>query len=192
MKTSEVATLLKTSRYHVMRLADEGKLKVNVLPNGRYEYDNESVFQLVDKPIIRKNVIYIKVRNSANAEEVYNQRLKDIQDWCNENSIEIDSIYKDIHTPFHFEKNELLSLILDVTNNEIDTVYVWGKSTVMFSSYENLFSMFGTKIVCINPQYIEDELYRECEQILDFVKYKINEKNLKKLEEKLKIYSKDC
>ncbi|WP_188619061.1 MerR family transcriptional regulator, partial [Anoxybacteroides voinovskiense] len=46
MKAKEVLELLQLSRPTLTKYVKEGVIKVNILPNGRYDYDKDSVYKL--------------------------------------------------------------------------------------------------------------------------------------------------
>lgn len=48
MKSKEVLKLLQITRPTLTKYVREGTIKVKKLPNGRYEYDNESVYMYVN------------------------------------------------------------------------------------------------------------------------------------------------
>lgn len=46
MKSKEVLELLQITRPTLTKYVKEGLIKVNILPNGRYNYDKDSVYKL--------------------------------------------------------------------------------------------------------------------------------------------------
>ena len=44
MKAEDVLSLLRITRPTLMKYVKDGVIKVKTLPNGRYEYDEESVY----------------------------------------------------------------------------------------------------------------------------------------------------
>ena len=46
MKSKEVLELLQITRPTLTKYVKEGLIKVNILPNGRYDYDKDSVYKL--------------------------------------------------------------------------------------------------------------------------------------------------
>lgn len=57
MKVAEVLNLLRISRPTLTNYIKQGYLKVAALPNGRYDHDDKSVYQFMNKDIPRKNII---------------------------------------------------------------------------------------------------------------------------------------
>lgn len=58
MKANEVLKLLRITRPTLTKYVKEGLIKVEKLPNGRYEYDSESVYSFLNKDMKRKTYIY--------------------------------------------------------------------------------------------------------------------------------------
>ena len=61
MKAKQVIKLLGITRPTLTKYIKLGKLKVTPLPNNFYDYDEESVYTLLNKGITRKSVIYCRV-----------------------------------------------------------------------------------------------------------------------------------
>ena len=54
MKAYEVLNLLRISRPTLTKYVKEGIIKTTTLPNGRYDYDADSVYHLLNKDVKRK------------------------------------------------------------------------------------------------------------------------------------------
>ena len=61
MKANEVLNLLRITRPTLTKYVKEGIIKVDKLPNGRYEYDSNSVYSFLNKDVKRKTYIYARV-----------------------------------------------------------------------------------------------------------------------------------
>ena len=59
MKTNEVLKLLRITRPALTKYVKEGLIKVEKMPNGRYEYDSETVYAFLNKDIKRKNFLLL-------------------------------------------------------------------------------------------------------------------------------------
>ncbi len=53
-KSKEVLELLQITRSTLTKYVKEGIIKIEVLPNGGYDYDKESVYKLFNKGVDRK------------------------------------------------------------------------------------------------------------------------------------------
>jgi len=65
VKAAEVLKLLRISRPTLCNYLKEGKVKGTPQPNGYYDYEEESVFNLLNKDIPRDNVIYARVETET-------------------------------------------------------------------------------------------------------------------------------
>ena len=61
MKSNKVLKLLNITRPTLSHYVKIGKLKATMQPNGFYDYDEESVYKIINKDIERKNAIYARV-----------------------------------------------------------------------------------------------------------------------------------
>ncbi len=62
MKTGDILRLLRISRPTLYRYKEQGILEAFKLPHGCYDFDEKTVYSLLNKDIPRKN--YIVKRNS--------------------------------------------------------------------------------------------------------------------------------
>lgn len=190
MNSREVLNILKVSRPTLKKYVDEGKIKATILSSGYWDYDRDSVFEFIGQSNNRKNVIYARSYDWDNEQSRLNKRIEQTQSWCNEQGIKIDEVYKDVAHSINLSRKGLANLTKAVYNNEIDTIYVLSRGMIgefAFDFVQNLFAQHKTKIVCINPQSIDSEVYKEAKDFIDSLKDKISEKNLKKLQEKADI-----
>lgn len=201
MKCSDVLKILKVTRQTLCHYVKEGKIKVNKLASGRYDYDKESVFKFLNKENERKNVIYGRVSTSKQNIDLENQ-INDLKKFCINSSVVIHDIYKDIGSGMNFDRKEFNRLLDDVVSGEISTVYITYKdrlSRISFNMFKNLFSKFGTNIIVINEvddtQTLENEVIKEIIDLIHCFSMKVyskrRKKNLKKIEDIIKNV-KDC
>ncbi len=103
MKPKEVMEVLRISRSTLRRLRKEGKIKWIMLPNRRYEYDEESIYKYLlesmGKPPQRKTVIYARVSTQKQKQDLINQ-IEFAKNFCIAKGWRIDGIYKDMTKNF--------------------------------------------------------------------------------------------
>lgn len=73
MKANEVLKLLRITRPTLTKYVKDNLIKVEKLPNGRYEYDSESVYSFLNKDIKRKTYIYAGVSTAKQKSDLNNQ-----------------------------------------------------------------------------------------------------------------------
>lgn len=169
MKSKEVLNLLKISRVTLMNYVKSGKIKVTRLDNGYYDYDDKSVFSILKKDV-RTNVLYCRV-STPKQKKYLTTQVDSLISYCSNNNINYSKIYKEISSGTDLDRSELSSLIDDVINYKINTIYITHKdrlTRLSFKTLEQLFLKFGTKIVPVldSPQDYESDLFDDLLNIL--------------------------
>ena len=197
MKSYKVLKLLNITRPTLSRYVKEKIIKYKVKPNGFYDYDEESVYKILNKSIERKNVIYTRVSTQKQKTDLENQK-KIVEKYCIENGIKISDIYSDIGSGINFDRKEFQRLLDDVVNHKISKIYITYKdrlSRVSFDMFKNLFSNFNCEIVVLNDiedaQTIEKEIFNEIISLIHCFAMRVyssrRKKKLKCVEDDLKI-----
>ena len=197
MKSNKVLKLLNITRPTLSRYVKEKIVKYKVQPNGFYDYDEESVYKILNKSTERKNVIYTRVSTQKQRPDLENQK-KIVEKYCIENGIKISDIYSDIGSGINFDRKEFQRLLDDVVNHKISKIYITYKdrlSRVSFDMFKNLFSNFNCEIVVLNDiedaQTIEKEIFNEIISLIHCFSMKVyssrRKKKLKCVEDDLKI-----
>ena len=181
MKAKKVIELLQISRPTLTSYIKSGKIKGNLLLNGQYDYDENSVYEYLHLPnpnIDRVNIIYSRVSTHKQKNDLANQVLQLI-DYCNKENIHYDKVYQEIASGIDFDRTEFSKLINDVFNKKINNIYITYKdrlSRLSFITIENIFKQFGTNIIVINANEnnnIEDDLFEELINIIHLFSTKI-------------------
>lgn len=117
MKANEVLNLLRITRQTLTKYVKEGIIKTERLPNGRYEYDAESVYAFLNKDVKRKTYIYARVSTSKQKNDLKNQ-VELLKQFCFTNGYMVSGVYTDIASGISFEKldsqeifEEIISLL---------------------------------------------------------------------------------
>ena len=197
MKSNKVLKLLNITRPTLSRYVKEKIVKYKVQPNGSYDYDEESVYKILNKSIERKNVIYTRVSTQKQKPDLENQK-KIVEKYCIKNGIKISDIYSDIGSGINFDRKEFQRLVDDVVNHKISKIYITYKdrlSRVSFDMFKNLFSNFNCEIVVLNDiedaQTTEKEIFNEIISLIHCFAMKVyssrRKKKLKCVEDDLKI-----
>jgi len=171
MKAAEVLNLLRISRPTLTNYVKQGYLKVATLPNGRYDYNDKSVYRFMNKDIPRKNVIYARVSTRKQKKDLENQ-IWLLNRYCFQNGIIINGIYEDIASGMNLDRKNLLPLIKEIMNYKINSVIISHKdrlSRIGFKLFQHLFREFGTELVVINELEsvsTEQEIFQEIISLL--------------------------
>lgn len=196
MLSKEVLRLLNVTRPTLTKYVKEGTIKVTTLTNGRYDYDEESVYKFLNKDMKRKTYIYARVSTSNQRKDLENQ-VEMLKQFCFSNGYTIDGIYKDIASGISFEKrSDFFSMLDDIISGKVCRVVISYKdrlSRVGFELFYHLFLRFNCDIVVMSEisstELDSQEIFEEIISLLHCYSMKLYSKRLadnikKALEEK--------
>jgi len=153
MKANEVLKLLRITRPTLTKYVKEGLIKVEKLPNGRYEYDSESVYSFLNKDMKRKTYIYARVSTLKQKPDLDNQ-IELLKQFCFSNGYTISGIYSDIASGISFEKrNDFFKMLDDIIDNKVERVVITYKdrlSRIGFDLFYRLFQKYNCEIVIMS------------------------------------------
>lgn len=153
MKANEVLKLLRITRPTLTKYVKEGLVKVEKLPNGRYEYDSESVYSFLNKDMKRKTYIYARVSTSKQKPDLNNQ-IELLKQFCFTKGYTISGIYSDIASGISFEKrNDFFKMLDDIIDNKVERVVITYKdrlSRIGFDLFYHLFQKYNCEIVIMS------------------------------------------
>lgn len=153
MKANEVLKLLRITRPTLTKYVKEGLVKVEKLPNGRYEYDSESVYSFLNKDMKRKTYIYARVSTSKQKPDL-NIQIELLKQFCFTNGYTISGIYSDIASGISFEKrNDFFKMLDDIIDNKVERVVITYKdrlSRIGFDLFYHLFQKYNCEIVIMS------------------------------------------
>lgn len=153
MKANEVLKLLRITRPTLTKYVKQGLVKVEKLPNGRYEYDSESVYSFLNKDMKRKTYIYARVSTSKQKPDLNNQ-IELLKQFCFTNGYTISGIYSDIASGISFEKrNDFFKMLDDIIDNKVERVVITYKdrlSRIGFDLFYHLFQKYNCEIVIMS------------------------------------------
>ena len=95
MKAKEVLNLLRITRQTLTNYVKNGIIKVEILKNGRYDYDNQSVYSFLNKNIQRNTYIYARVSTNKQKKDLENQ-IEILKQFCFKNGYIISGVFSDI------------------------------------------------------------------------------------------------
>ena len=167
MKCKEVLKLLKVTRPTLTRYVQTGKIKVKENVNGFYDYNDADVYALAYKEYDRHNVIYGRVSSHNQKKDLQNQ-LDVLRTFCNSNGIVINNEYSDICSGLSLDRKGFQSMLDEIVDGKIQTVFVTYKdrlTRLSFDVFKSLFEKYGCKIVVLNEiddqRQIEKEIFEE-------------------------------
>lgn len=183
MKSKEVLELLQITRPTLTKYVKEGWIRVNVLPNGRYDYVDEDVYKLFNKGVERKTYIYARVSTPKQKKDLENQ-IQLLKQFCFSNGYVISKVFSDIASGISFEKRkEFFKMLDDVLAGKVERVVITYKdrlSRVGFELFNHLFKKYNCEIVVMsevgNEKLDSQEIFEEIVSLLHCYSMKLYSK----------------
>ena len=197
MKSKEVLELLQITRPTLTKYVKEGLIKVNILPNGRYDYDKDSVYKLFNKGVERKTYIYARVSTPKQKADLENQ-IQMLKQFCFSNGYCISRVFSDIASGISFEKRkDFFKMLDDVIAGKVERIVITYKdrlSRVGFELFYHLFKKYNCEIIVMSEVGSEkldsEEIFEEIISLLHCYSMKLYSKRrgqkIKKILEDLK------
>ena len=191
MKARDVMRILKISRPSLTKYVHNGKLKVTIGANGRYDYDDKSVYKILNRNVERKSVIYARVSTQKQKADLDNQ-ITNLSAFCMSKGFIVSNIYSDIASGINFQKRKEFFLMLDeIIEGKIERVIISYKdrlSRVGFELFSHLFEQYHCEIIVANEVGNEkldsEDIFEEIVSLLHCYSMKMYSKrriiNLKK------------
>lgn len=183
MKSCEVLRLLRISRPTLSKYVKDGIIKVVELPNGRYDYDADSVYAILNRGVPRKTYIYARVSTQKQKNDLSNQ-IDRLEQFCAANGYTISGVYSDIASGISFDKRtSFFDLLDEVMDNKVERVIITYKdrlSRVGFDLFFHLFKKYNCEIVVMNDAGSEkldsQEIFEEIVSLLHCYSMKLYSK----------------
>ena len=159
MKSAKVLKTLKVTRQTLTKYVKNGEIRVETQPNGMYIYNDDDVYRKAGIPAERTNAVYARVSTAKQKKDLDNQ-VQSIIQYCNNNGIKIDKVFKDVSSGMNFDRKQFRDMMDMVLDYKIDTIYITYKdrfSRISFDLFERLFMEYNCKIVVINANNEQGE-----------------------------------
>ena len=171
--TGEFARIIGVTPKTIQRWDESGKLVAKRTPTNRRYYTEEDVnayFGYESSEIKRKNVAYCRVSNRTQKGDLTNQ-IEFIKQFANARGEIIDEYIQDIGSGLNYKRPHWNTLLNQVMNNEINTIYITYKDRFIrfgYDWFEDLCSKHKTSIVVLNDQSSspEEELIQDLISII--------------------------
>lgn len=202
MKSKEVLEVLQITRPTLTKYVREGLIKVNILPNGRYDYDKDSVYKLFNKGVERKTYIYARVSTPKQKADLENQ-IQMLKQFCFSNGYCISRVFSDIASGISFEKRkDFFKMLDDVIAGKVERIVITYKdrlSRVGFELFYHLFKKHNCEIIVMSEVGSEkldsEEIFEEIISLLHCYSMKLYSKRkgqkIKKILEEKEVNEED-
>ena len=142
MLSKDVLRVLGITRPTLTKYVKTGIIRVNVLPNKRYDYNEEDVYGFLNKDMKRKTLLYARVSTPKQKPDLENQ-ISLLKQFCFSNGYTVSGIYSDIASGISFEKRkDFFELLDEVLEGHVERVVITYKdrlSRVGFGLFHHLF-----------------------------------------------------
>lgn len=187
MKASEVLRILRISRPTLTSYVKNGLITTKTLPNGRYDYDRDSVMKFMGKIEERQTVIYGRVSTRAQKQDLENQ-LDLLKRYCINQNYLLNAVYRDISSGLNFaDRKDFMKLVDEVIQGKIERVIITYKdrlSRIAFDFFKTLFEKYACEIIVISEvgssKLDSEEIFEEIVHLLHCYSMKLYSKRRKK------------
>lgn len=130
MNAADAMAALRITRPTLYNYTKNGTIKATKLPNGRYDYDDKFIYELINQKNNRKAIGYVCM-----PPYVFNRQRHDItlemQALIRDTDYTIDDIYVDTSSDqIVTNRPKFTQLLLEVTLNKIHTIFVLDKNHI--------------------------------------------------------------
>ena len=190
----EAKNILKINATTLKSWKDKGILSYKKLSDKKILYDIDSVLKDSDINDNRLNVIYARVSNTKQHNDLLNQ-IELVKSYCITNGIKISKVYQDIASGMNENRKDFNILINDVISGKIKNIYISFKDRLTrfgFDYFKNLFQKYNVNIVILDEleesnKTFQDELTEDLISIIHHFSMKLYSNRRKKLKEIEKI-----
>ena len=192
MFAKDVLRILQVSRPTLTKYVKTGIIRVHVMPNVHYDYNEEDVYKFLNKDVKRKTYIYARVSTPKQKPDLKNQ-IQLLKQFCFANGYTINGVFSDIASGISFEKRKgFFDLLDDVLAGRVERVVVTYKdrlSRVGYDLFYYLFQKYNCEIVVMSEVGSEtidsQEIFEEIVSLLHCYSMKLysNRKRLRKIKE---------
>ena len=187
MRSKEVLNILRITRPTLTKYVKNGTIKASLMPNGQYNYDDESVYAFLNKDLKRKTYIYARVSTAKQKKDLENQ-VGLLKQFCFTNGYMVSGIFKDIASGISFDKRkEFFKMLDDIMDGKVERVVITYKdrlSRVGFDLFFYLFQRFHCEIVVMSEVGSEkldsQEIFEEIVSLLHCYSMKLDSKRKEK------------
>lgn len=192
MRAKEVMEVLQISRQTLYRWRRDGVLPATELSSGRYDYNDESVYAILNKDVPRGVYLYARVSTPKQKADLKNQ-MQDLKSFATANGYVVAGAFQDVASGISFEKRQEFFKLLDlVINHKVSKVIITHKdrlSRVGFEMFKQLFKAYHTDIIVLSgiadDETNQDEIATEVETLLNSFGIKLYSTRGKQIKELL-------
>ena len=177
MRAKQALEILQVHRVTLNKYVRTGKIKVTVMANGRYDYNDEDVYKFIGKykkSHKTKVISYARVSTQAQRNQLKEQSQR-IYDSCITRGIVLDEQYEDIGSGMSSERKNFDKICQMIFHGDVELLVIENKDRLTrfcFDIFKKFFLYFGCKILILND-VLENKTYEQelTEDLISVIHY---------------------
>ena len=177
MKANDVLSILGITRATLCKYVKLGFIKVTKMPNGRYSYDDDTVYSFIGlkKNKHNTNIISYSRVSTQNQKFQLKEQEQRIYNSCISRGLKLDSQYSDIKSGLSFDRKGFQKVVEEVIKGNVELLVIENKDRLVRFGYEileGIFNYFGCKILVLNDT-ISNKTYEQelTEDLVSIIHY---------------------
>ena len=165
MKAKDVLKILNISRITLMKYLKLGYISAIKLPNGQYDYNDDTVYAFIGQKKEKKNkkiISYSRV-STQNQKSQLKEQTQRIYNSCISKGIKLDEQIEDIKSGMSSDRKGFNYVCQEIIKGNVELLVIENKDRLLrfgYEIFEDFFKYFGTKILVLNDT-LENKTYEQ-------------------------------
>ena len=177
MKAKDVLKILNISRITLMKYLKLGYISAIKLPNGQYDYNDDTVYAFIGQKKEKKNkkiISYSRV-STQNQKSQLKEQTQRIYNSCVSKGIKLDEQIEDIKSGMSSDRKAFNYVCQEIIKGNVELLVIENKDRLLrfgYEIFEDFFKYFGTKILVLNDT-LENKTYEQelTEDLISIIHY---------------------
>lgn len=177
MKAKDVLKILNISRITLMKYLKLGYISAIKLPNGQYDYNDDTVYAFIGQKKEKKNkkiISYSRV-STQNQKSQLKEQTQRIYNSCVSKGIKLDEQIEDIKSGMSSDRKGFNYVCQEIIKGNVELLVIENKDRLLrfgYEIFEDFFKYFGTKILVLNDT-LENKTYEQelTEDLISIIYY---------------------
>ena len=177
MKAKDVLKILNISRITLMKYLKLGYISAIKLPNGQYDYNDDTVYAFIGQKKEKKNkkiISYSRV-STQNQKSQLKEQTQRIYNSCVSKGIKLDEQIEDIKSGMSSDRKGFNYVCQEIIKGNVELLVIENKDRLLrfgYEIFEDFFKYFGTKLLVLNDT-LENKTYEQelTEDLISIIHY---------------------
>lgn len=177
MKAKDVLKILNIYRITLMKYLKLGYISAIKLPNGQYDYNDDTVYAFIGQKKEKKNkkiISYSRV-STQNQKSQLKEQTQRIYNSCISKGIKLDEQIEDIKSGMSSDRKGFNYVCQEIIKGNVELLVIENKDRLLrfgYEIFEDFFKYFGTKILVLNDT-LENKTYEQelTEDLISIIHY---------------------